>query len=280
MSRPVNEDAVDENAFNAFEAAGWESKAAGYDEFFGRITGRLVGPLLDGAEVGSGSRVLDVATGPGYAAALAAERGASIVGMDLAEGMVSLAARLHPGLEFRRGDAEALPFPDEVFDAVVANFVLLHVGRPERAVSEFVRVLGSGGRVALTVWDLPERTRVLGVFIDAVAAARATPPAGIPLGPPFFRFSDDGEFVSLLTSQGLEDATVRTVSFMHSVPSPDDLWRGMLGGTVRTSALVLHQPDEMQRQIRTAFDRIVQHYTVGDHLELPVSVKLATARKP
>src|SRR5664279_4956046 len=99
----------------------------------------------------------------------------------------------------------------------------------------------------------------------AVAAARATPPAGIPLGPPFFRFSDDGEFVRLLTGQGLEEATVRTVSFMHSVPSPDDLWRDMLGGTVRTSALVLHHPDEMQRQIRTAFDRIVQQYTVDDH---------------
>ena len=275
----MSEPAVDADAFKAFEAAGWESKAAGYDEFFGRITGRLVGPLLDGADVGVGSRVLDVATGPGYAAGLAAERGAAVVGMDLAEGMVSLAARLHPGLEFRRGDAEALPFADERFDAVVANFVLLHLGRPERAVSEFVRVLGPGGRVALTVWDLPERARVLGVFLDAVAAARATSPASIPLGPPFFRFSDDEEFVRLLTSQRLGDATVRTVSFVHSIPSPDALWRGMLGGTVRTSALVLQQPDEMQRRIRTAFDRIVHQYKVDDHLELPVSVKLATARK-
>src|SRR5664279_4956047 len=107
--------------------------------------------------------------------------------MDLAEGMVSLAARLHPDLEFRRGDAEALPFPDELFDAVVGNFVLLHLGRPERAVSEFVRVLGPGGRVALTVWDLPERTRVLGVFLRGCRgtshAPRGHPPraAVLPL---------------------------------------------------------------------------------------------------
>jgi SAM-dependent methyltransferase len=273
-------DSVDAEAFNAFEAEGWESKAAGYDEFFGRITGRVVQPLLDAAEVGPGSRVLDVATGPGYAAALASERGASVVGMDLAQEMVSLAARLHPDLDFRRGDVEALPFPGESFDAVVGNFVLLHLGRPERAVSEFARVLGSGGRVALTVWDLPERTRLLGVFIDAVAEAGATPPTDIPVGPPFFRFSDDAELVRLFTGQGLEDATLRTLSFVHSIPSPDELWHGMLGGTVRTSALVLRQSDELQRQIRAAFDRIVEQYAVGDHLELPVSVKLASARKP
>jgi hypothetical protein len=52
------------------------------------------------------------------------------------------------------------------------------------------------------------------------------------------------------------------------------------GGTVRTSALVLGQTSEMQRQIRAAFDRIVQQYQVGGRLELPVSVKLASARKP
>ena len=102
-----------------------------------------------------------------------------------------------------------------------------------------------------------------------------------PSGRVLVEFTNGAAFmVPARALQGLEDATVRTVSFMHSVPSPDDLWRGMLGGTVRTSALVLHQPDEMQRQIRTAFDRIVQQYTVDDHLELPVSVKLATARKP
>jgi ubiquinone/menaquinone biosynthesis C-methylase UbiE len=275
----VSEPPVDADAFNAFEAEGWESKAAGYDGFFGRITGRVVEPLLDAAEVGPGTRVLDVATGPGYAAALAAERGASVVGMDVAEEMVSLAARLHPDLEFRQGNAEALPFPDEAFHAVVSNFGLLHLGHPERAASEFARVLDSGGSVALTVWDLPERTRLLGVFLDAVARAGATAPEDIPVGPPFFHFSDDGEFVRLLADVGLEEPMVRTLSFVQSIPSPDDLWRGMLGGTVRTSALILRQPDDIHQRIRAAFDRIVQQYAVGDHLELPVAVKLASARK-
>jgi hypothetical protein len=71
--------AVDADAFNAFEAAGWDDQATTFADSFGRITRRLVDPLLDAAEVGSGSRVVDVATGPGYAAAKAAERGTSLV---------------------------------------------------------------------------------------------------------------------------------------------------------------------------------------------------------
>lgn len=276
----MTDQTVDADAFNVFEAAGWEKQAPGYDDFFGPITTRLVEPLLDAAEVGRGARVLDVASGPGYVAAAAAERGASVVGVDIAEAMISLARRLHPQLEFRHANAEALPFADGSFDAVVANFLMLHLGRPERAAAEFVRVLAPGGRLALTVWDLPERARFLGVLLDALAAAGASPPEDIPVGPPIFRFSDEREFAGLLGSQRLEDIRVRTISFTHPESSPDALWRGLLGGTVRTSALILRQTSAMQRQIRVAFDRIVQQYEVGARLELPVAVKLASARKP
>jgi ubiquinone/menaquinone biosynthesis C-methylase UbiE len=276
----MTETSIDTDAFNAFEAAGWQRQADGYEDFFGPITTRLVEPLLDAADVGSGARLLDVASGPGYVAARAAERGASVVGVDIAEAMIARARRLHPELEFRSGNAEALPFADGSFDAVVGNFVMLHLGRPERAAAEFARVLTPGGRLGLTVWDVPEKARFLGVLVDAVAAAGAAPPDDIPVGPPIFRFSDEAEFRSLLHDQRLEDIEVRAIAFAHSESSPDALWRGLLGGTVRTSALVLSQPSEKQREIRTAFDRIVQQYAVGGSLELPVSVKLASARKP
>jgi SAM-dependent methyltransferase len=274
------EPTVDAEAFNAFEAAGWQKQAAGYDDFFGPITTRLVEPLLDAANAGRDTRLLDVASGPGYVSAVAAERGASVIGVDVADAMLALARRLHPQLEFRSGDAEALPFPDGSFDAVVGNFVLLHLGRPEQAAAEFVRVLGADGRLALTVWDVPERARFLGVMLDAVAAAGASPPTDIPVGPPFFRFSDDEEFTGLLRGQGLKDAKVSTISFTHQESSVDALWRGLLGGTVRTSALILRQPSEVQREIRAAFYRIVRQYEAGGRLELPVSVKLASGRKP
>ena len=77
-------------------------------------------------------------------------------------------ARAHaPGIEFVHGDATALPFDDESFDAVVAAFVLLHLGTPEHAVAEAARVLRPGGRAAFSVWDVPARGRWIGVFFEA-----------------------------------------------------------------------------------------------------------------
>jgi SAM-dependent methyltransferase len=278
--RTVGPAAVDPDAFNAFEARGWEEKASGYDRFFGEITGRLVEPLLDAAAVTAGTRMLDLATGPGYVAARGAERGASVVGVDIAGTMITLARRTHPGLDFRQADAHRLPFDDGSFDAIVGNFLVLHLGRPEQAMAGFVRVLRPGGRLALTVWDVPERARFLGLFLDAVADAGATPPRDLPTGPDFFRFSVDEEFDALLREQGLDERAVSTIAFSHQLASADELWDGFLGGTVRTSALIVRQPEKTRRRIRDSFDRLVREYRRGDRLELPVSAKLACGRKP
>ncbi len=272
---PVNPD-----AFDAFEAAGWEEKAAAYERFFGVITGRVVDPLLAAGSVGVGTRVLDVATGPGWVAAEAAERGASVVGVDVAEAMIATARSAHPGLEFRWADAHELPFADASFDAVVGNLAVMHLSRPERAMAEFVRVLRPGGRLALTAWADPSQHRLAGVFLDAVAEARATPPADLPPGPDFFRFSDDEAFAAALRQQGLARPAVSAITFVLRFASADELWNGMLGATVRVSALITRQPEEVRQRIRAAFDRLADGYRRGDVLELPVAVKLATAHKP
>jgi SAM-dependent methyltransferase len=271
---------IDCDAFTAFEAAGWDAKAASYDDFLGRITSRLVVPLLDAVDARSGMRLLDVATGPGYGAALGAERGASVVGVDIAGAMVALASGLHPHLDFRVANAEELPFPDSSFEAVVGNFVLLHLARPEKAAAEFFRVLSPGGRLALTVWDVPERTRLFGVFLDAVAEAGASTPEDVPVGPPFFRFSDDEELARLLREQRFEGVDVETITLSCEVSSPRALWQGLLSGTVRTSALIERQSDDMQRRIYASFSRQLRLYAVGERIELPVAVKLASGTRP
>jgi SAM-dependent methyltransferase len=228
--------------FEAFEAAGWEERAHAYHHFFTPVTGQLAGALLDAAGVGAGCRVLDVGSGAGVVAGAAAARGAAVVGLDGSEQMVALARRTYPGVQFRRGDAHQLPFPDGSFDAAVGNFVVLHLGRPEHAAAELLRVLVPGGRTALSTWDAPERGRLPGLFAEAVAAAGASPPSGVPDGPPFFRFSVDDVFTALLTGAGFTDVSVNAHSFVHRVPSPDDLWHGVLEGTVRTRATVLGLP--------------------------------------
>lgn len=270
---------VDPEAFNAFEAEGWELRADGYHSFFSAITTRTIEPLLDAAAVGRGSRVLDVATGPGYVAGAAVARGAEATGVDVAAEMVELAARLHPRARFVQGDAERLPFDDGSFDAAVANFAILHVGRPELAASELTRVVCAGGKVALTIWDAPHRSRLMGVFVDAVAAAGAAPPSTVPSGPDFFRFADEGELVGLLVDAGLADVEAETVEFRHRVAGVEELWDGMLGGTVRIRALIEAQSEQTKREIRTAFDRLIAEYDSRDGIELPVSVKLASGRR-
>ena len=73
----------DPAAFDAFEEAGWTTKeGAAYHGLLGRVTSRVAEPLLDAVGAGRGTRLLDVATGPGYVAAKAAERGAKPIGVD------------------------------------------------------------------------------------------------------------------------------------------------------------------------------------------------------
>lgn len=273
--------AGDRTSFDAFERAGWECVASAYHDFAGGITPRVVEPLLDAAGVGPGDRVLDVACGPGYAAAAAAARGASAVGVDIADAMIALARHRYRNVEFWPGDAHALALPAGSFNAAVGNFALHHFGEPDRAVGELARVLVPGGRLALSVWDVPARARLVGVLLDAVAHAGATAPPDLPSGPDFFRFSHTPELVGLLERRDFGGVTVRDISFVHTIASPDELWDGLLGGTVRTAAVVRSQPERVRRRIRDAFERLLEVHRTSDRLEVPVSVKLAAGvRRP
>lgn len=279
----MSTDPVDADAFNTFEAAGWEDRAADYARYLTVFTRPLIDPLLDAAGVGAGTRVLDVASGPGHVAAAAAARGAVPIGVDIAASMVDLASAGYPSLDFHRGDAQRLPIDDTSFDAVVGNFAIPHLGRPEQAAAEFARVLVPGGRVALTTWNVPALARHVGLLVDAVAAVGAAPPppSELPAGPPFFRYADEGELAGLLSGAGFRDVVVQTVDFQQRVPSAADHWDAILAGSVRWRPLVTAQPEPVQAKIRAEYDRLAAEYEAGDgSLEIPVSVKLASGVRP
>jgi SAM-dependent methyltransferase len=268
-------------AFKAFEAEGWSAQAGTYGGLTGAITSRLADSLLDAAGVGSDWRVLDVATGPGYIAERAAARGARVVGIDFAEGMLELARQRVGGVELLRADAEELPFDGASFDAVVGGFVINHIPNPQRALAEATRVLVSGGQVAFSVWDRPERMRVIGVVKEAIETAgvdRGDPvPAG---GPDPYRFADEGEFRALLEGVGLVGVAVETVELTHSVAGTEELLRGLLGSSVRTAALLRAQGAVARRRTMAALERTVEPYRgSGGVLELPVAAKLASGRR-
>jgi SAM-dependent methyltransferase len=272
---------VEAAAFKAFEAEGWTRKAQTYDRLTGRATARLVVPLLEAAGVQSGTRLLDVACGPGHLAAGAAAKGAKPVGVDAAEGMVAVARAGYADIEFLRGDAERLPFGDASFDAVVAGFVVNHLPRPERALAEFARVVRPGGRVAVTVWDRAGRMRLLGVLGEAVEGTEGVRDPGLPSGGPDpFRFADDAALAALLSGAGLAEAEVRSIAFEQEVADTDELLEGMLAGSVRTATLIERQPEPVRRRIRAALEQVVAPYRSETGIVLPVSAKLGSGRRP
>ena len=184
-----------------------------------------------------------------------------------------------PAWLFAECGADALPVDAGSCDAAISNFLLPHRGRPERSITEFVRILSPGGRLSLATWDLPERARLVGVFLDAITEAGAAPPDDIPGGPPFFRFPDEEQFAALLEHSGRTGVEVTTIGFEHHVWTADDLWNGFLGATVRISARIGRQPARTRQRIRAAVDRLVLECQRGDRIDLPVSVKLACGVK-
>lgn len=241
------------------------------------MTAAAAAPLLDAAGVRKETRVLDVACGPGVVTAAAADRGAAARGIDLSPGMLERARAAHPQLEFTRADVEALPFGSDAFDAVVGGFVLNHLPRPERAVGEAARVLAPGGRMAFSVWDRPERTRLMGIMGDAIDRAGVDRSEGVPPGPDGFRFADEDSFTTLLAGAGMRGIRIDTLELAVEAPGTDALWDGLLGGTVRAAAAVLAAPEAEQQRVRAAFDELAAGYAVpGGGLSLPAVVKIGS----
>ena len=263
-----------------FERQGHDALATSYHAFFAAVTSLATAPLLDAVRLHAGTRLLDVATGPGALAAEAAHRGARSFGIDLSAQMIGLARRLYPAIDFREADVEHLPFADATFDAVVCAFGLGHFPRPEAAVAECVRALQPGGRIAFSWWDDPSRQRIQGIFRDAICEVGVSVPADLPQGHNVYRFSNTGEFVRLLQGSGLTEVAVTEHATTYCVPDAETLWRGGLGSLLLTGAAIRHQDKATQDLIRTAFERCASVYKAGNGLSLPVAFKVGSGRQP
>ena len=272
--------ADDNQAFKDFEAAAWSDNAAGYGRLTGRITARVADALLDAAAVRSGTRVLDVGCGHGDLCAAAAARGADVTGVDLAEGMLRAAREAHPDLDLRAGDAEDLPFADGSFDAALAAFLVNHLPHPERGAAELRRVVVPGGRLAVAMWDRPERVEFLGLFDAAMRAANINRTLAFPPGPPAFRFADDAELRALLEGAGLKEVEIVPVRFAYAIADLDELWEGVHTGSVRTAAQLRALDDDELARVRGALDDLLEERRSTGGLELETAVKIASATVP
>lgn len=273
----------DAEAFTRFEHAGWEDKAGGWHRYFERVSTQSVDALLRAVGVpdngsGAGRRLLDVATGPGYAAAEAARRGAEATGVDFAAAQVRLASANFPQARFQVGDAQALPFEDASFDAVVINFGLQHFPHPERALAEANRVLRPGGQVAFTVWAKPPLSAGFHLVQSAIER-HGDVRAPIPEGPPYYRFSEAAASSWALKLAGFRQPRVSVVQQTWRLADAAEIVTAVGEGTVRAGALLRAQAPEALDRIVTAVIEAAAEFRRPDGYEIPMPAVLAAATK-
>jgi len=276
MTSPAS---TEQRAFRDFEHAGWKQAAGGYHDHIASLTSQAVPSLLDAVGVRKGTVLLDGCTGPGDAAGAAADRGARATGMDFSAPMIALACRRFPQAMFLVGDAEELPFRKESFDAVVSNFGVLHLTRPEQFLREAHRVLRPGGLVAFTVWA-PQEDAVGFAIVHHAIQAHGNPAVPLPPGPPFFRFSDSSECLRTFRSAGFADSEVLRVPQQWRLKDPDGVFQAMIAGTVRTGGLLRAQTPEALAAIRDAMRGAVERHRREDWFEIPMPAVVASAVKP
>jgi SAM-dependent methyltransferase len=267
----------DPDAVRAFEHAGWQQAAAAYDATFARATAPFVEALLDTAGVTAGTKVLDVCCGTGLVTAAATVRGARPIGLDFSSAMLKQARQSHPELQFNEGDAEALPYADESFNAVVSNFGVHHVPRPGKAITEALRVVRPGGRVAFTTWAAPAENIAWRLLFDAIRDygdpdAAKTPPSGGNLG-------TADAVLRPLRDAGFADARAEPVPREWRVDDPRDLIAALAQGTVRTAAQIAAQPAAARPAIEAAVARAAMPYRRGDGFAVPIVAILAYGTK-
>jgi SAM-dependent methyltransferase len=143
--------------------------AGAYDRLMGRYAKQLAPQMADLAGIGADLRVLDVGCGPGALTAELVRRVGTdaVTAVDPSERFVAAARERHPGVDVQLGSAEELAFPDESFDAALAQLVVHFMRDPVRGLSEMGRVTRPGGAIAACVWDHAGGEGPISVFWDA-----------------------------------------------------------------------------------------------------------------
>lgn len=272
-----------ETAFRALEHKNWEKAVAAYDKGWGSLTRQCIPELLAAVACAPQVRLLDVATGPGFAAEAAAALGAEAVGADFSAKMLELARQRISGsslpVSYVEADATKLPFEDASFDAVVCNFGVLHFAAPAEFFAEAMRVLRPNGRFAFTVWAPPPATEAFECILGAVRE-HGNPDVTLPPGPPFFQFADAATAAEALTAHGFAEVASRTVPQVWEAPSAEDVFVAFRDGTGRTAALLAGQTPEQLKAVEAALFEALEARKVGaGPLELKMPCIMTTAVK-
>ena len=269
-------------SFHEFEHCGWEAVGDVYDECWGRLTSSFLPALLAAVSPVSERRLLDVATGPGYAAHLAWQQGAWVTGLDFSDKMVERARGHASDIRFEIGDVHDLVFADASFDIVIVNFGVQHFADLHLAFAEMSRVLRPDGKIAFTIWT--DRSSNLGA--DVLARALETHGATasrVPAGPSYDELCDDAARRHLLSVHGFATDSIAShqVTVGWQVVCADYLYWAEYTGSVRSGARLREQTEAASERIRAAMaaDVDARFRRADDTIVIPMSAYVISASK-
>jgi ubiquinone/menaquinone biosynthesis C-methylase UbiE len=263
-------DSIDPETVQQYEHETWTRCAATYLDHFAGLTRETIPLLQQATDIRPGTTLLDLGSGPGHVAGALVEAGAKVTGIDFSAEMVEVARRHYSDATFQVADAEELPFEDASFQAVVSNFVVHHLARPDVVFREVHRVLEPGGHFAFAVFERPEAQSSIGAFFEAVAAHHDADE--LPSGPLFG--ADRDAYLPPLKASGLSEVRFET----HDI-----LWRSKTVDPVLQAFLewgnIAALPGDVQKKIRATAIENLSKYRDGDGYAFPHAILLGTAIK-
>lgn len=263
-------------------APGWEKWDRSFEYNLAFINYRLVSD----ARLREGQRVLDLGSGTGYPALLAAravgDRG-RVLGLDLAEAMLAAARRKAKSVgltnvTFQTADVTTLPFESESFDAVTTRFCLMFLPDIPKAVGQISRVLKPGGYMAAAVWATPEKNPYLRIPMDVIKQFIDLPPPD-PEQPGIFRLAKPGDLLAIASRAGLGDLTDAELSGGVAFDSSKDYVASLLEIAAPLQNLFAKLSPSQQEEAKTEIERRANQYQKGSGIELPIMVRITAGRK-
>jgi SAM-dependent methyltransferase len=250
---------------NARPAAVWSSGGDAYEQISRGISDSLEHCVLR-LRPEPGERILDLSTGTGWTSRLVARRGATVVGVDIADGLLEVArARAKADglpITYQVGDAEALPFEDGAFDAVVSTYGVMFASRPERAAAELARVCRPGGRIVLATWHSDGN-----VFAMFQVMKRYMPPPPDPAPPSPFAWGRTERLQELLAGQFALAFEEGVSSYRE--PSGEAAWDTFSRGYGPTRTLAAALDDEQRAALRRDFIAFHEAFREGQEITVP-----------
>ena len=277
----------DPESYTAQSRETWTEAAPRYDKLSASLFRRITEDFLDFAGLRRGWSVLDAACGPGLAARAAARRvgeTGKVLGVDLAPGMIELAAsrpaeKRSAPIEWRVMDAQRLELPDGSCSAALCQLGLMLFAEPGRALAELRRVVAPGGPVACLVQGRRSHMLFTALVLDAIVS-RAPALRAEKGAPTLYSFGSDGVLEEAYAQAGLTEIVTRRLAGTFRFASPEEYWSVMTEGSGRTGAMLRSLSPELQTKVKADVLRRAAKRRVGRAIEIPYEFAMARGLAP